>query len=101
MQLESIITCLIASFVALIIAQLLLPVVNNITAKQLILFGANNYIVIYFLVAALIIGILAGILPALYLSSFKPIIILKGAKVSEMWPYSISFGRSAKRKVPR
>ncbi len=36
--LESIITCLLASAVALILAQLLLPVVNNITQKHLTLF---------------------------------------------------------------
>jgi putative ABC transport system permease protein len=33
--------------------------------------------------AALFLGIVAGLLPAVYLSSFKPILVLKGLKVSE------------------
>jgi putative ABC transport system permease protein len=81
--LESVVICLVASVAALVIAQLLLPFVNNITGKQLVLFSAGNFIVIYFLAAALLIGVLAGLFPALYIASLKPIIILKGAKVSE------------------
>lgn len=81
--LESVVTCILAGIVALIIAQLLLPVVNGITAKHLALFGAGNYITIYFLLGAIVVGILSGLLPALYLSSFKPVIVLKGAKISE------------------
>ena len=46
--LESVITCLLASVIALILAQLLLPVVNTITQKQLSLFAGNNYATIYF-----------------------------------------------------
>ncbi|HXL57985.1 MAG TPA: FtsX-like permease family protein, partial [Chitinophagaceae bacterium] len=81
--LESVIMCMLAAVVALVIAQLLLPVVNSITAKHLALFNAGNYVTIYFLLGAIFIGILAGLFPALYLSSFKPIIVLKGTKISE------------------
>ena len=85
--LESVITCLLASAVALVIAQLLLPVVNSITQKQLNLF--NNYLTLYFLLAALIIGVLSGLVPALYLSSFKPIIVLKGSKINERGVFNL------------
>ncbi|HYK47547.1 MAG TPA: ABC transporter permease [Parafilimonas sp.] len=81
--LESVVTCMLASAVALIIAQLLLPVVNSITQKQLSLFSSDNYFTIYFLGAALLIGVVAGLAPALYLSSFKPIVVLKGSKMNE------------------
>ena len=81
--LESVITCLLASAFALVLAQLLLPVVNNITQKQLTLFAAGNYVTLYFLVGALFIGLLSGLVPAFYLSSFKPIIVLKGGKINE------------------
>ncbi|HEY6976475.1 MAG TPA: ABC transporter permease, partial [Chitinophagaceae bacterium] len=81
--LESVIMCMLAAAVALLIAQLLLPVVNDITAKHLALFSPGNYVTIYFLFGAILIGILAGLFPALYLSSFKPILVLKGAKISE------------------
>ncbi len=35
------------------------------------------------IVAALFLGIVAGFFPAVYLSSFKPILVLKGLKFSE------------------
>ena len=81
--LESSVLCLLAAALAVFIAQLLLPVVNNITQKQLMLFGKGNFITIYFLLGALLIGIVAGLFPALYLSSFKPITVLKGSKMRE------------------
>lgn len=87
--LESVITALIAAVAALLVAQLLLPFVNNITAKQLALFSAGNYVVIYFMAGAVLTGILAGLFPALYLSSFKPIIVLKGTKVSEVSVFNL------------
>jgi putative ABC transport system permease protein len=87
--LESVITCLLASAVALILAQLLLPVVNGITQKHLSLFSSGNYVTIYFLAAALLIGILAGLVPAIYLSSFRPVIILKGNKTNEKGVFNL------------
>ena len=81
--LESVIMCMLAAVVALVIAQLLLPVVNSITAKHLALINAGNYVTIYFLLGAIFVGISAGLFPALYLSSFKPVIVLKGTKISE------------------
>jgi putative ABC transport system permease protein len=87
--LESVITCLLASAAALIIATLLLPVVNSITQKQLVLFAAGNYATAYFLTTALLVGILAGLIPALYLSSFKPVVILKGSKINEQGVFNL------------
>jgi len=79
---ESIITCLIAAALAVIIAQLLLPVVNNLTLKHLTVIG-NPSVLFYMTAAAMFLGIIAGFFPAVYLSSFKPILVLKGLKVSE------------------
>jgi putative ABC transport system permease protein len=81
--LESVVTCVIACFVALAIAQLLSPLVNNITAKHLAVLAPGNYVALYFLLGGIVIGILAGAFPAIYLSSFKPILVLKGAKFQE------------------
>ena len=78
---ESVITCLVASLLAIIIAQLLLPAVNIITQKQLT-FINDPSVLKYILGAALCIGIVAGLFPAIYLSSFKPIMVLKGLKVN-------------------
>ncbi len=77
---ESVITCLVAALLAIIIAQLLLPTVNTITQKQLT--SINNPSVLqYIFYAALFLGIVAGLFPAIYLSSFKPVSVLKGLKV--------------------
>jgi putative ABC transport system permease protein len=79
---ESIITCLLASGVAVIIAHLLLPVVNALTLKQLTVLG-NPAVLGYMFLSAVFLGVVAGIFPAIYLSSFKPIIVLKGLKLGE------------------
>jgi putative ABC transport system permease protein len=80
--LESIITCLIASILAIVIAALLLPVVNDLTGKELQLFG-DTTLALYLAGGTLLLGLLAGFFPALYLSSFKPITVLKGFKLNE------------------
>lgn len=79
---ESVITCLIASVLAIGVGRLLLPFVNEVTGKQLNLFS-DPWLFLYVLVGALLLGVLAGFFPALYLSSFKPISILKGFKLNE------------------
>lgn len=79
---ESIITCLLACVVAVIIAHLMLPVVNALTLKRLTVLG-NPTVLSYMLLSAVFLGFVAGIFPAIYLSSFKPIIVLKGLKLSE------------------
>ncbi len=80
---ESIFLCMMSAGLALVISQMLLPFVNGITTKQLEIFSSGNYVVVYFIASAMITGVLAGLFPALYLSSFKPILVLKGTKVRE------------------
>jgi putative ABC transport system permease protein len=79
---ESLVTCLISSLLAIIIAQLLLPVINDITLKKLSVVG-NPLTLGFMILAALFVGLIAGLFPALYLSSFKPILVLKGLKLNE------------------
>jgi putative ABC transport system permease protein len=79
---ESVITCSIACILAIIIAQLLLPTVNTLTNKHLTVAG-DPIIIIYMAGTSLLLGIVAGFFPAFYLSSFKPIFVLKGLKLSE------------------
>ena len=79
---ESVITCLLASLLALVISLLLLPVVNDLTGKQLTLF-TDPLLLVYVLLGAMLLGVMAGFFPALYLSSFKPIAVLKGLKLNE------------------
>jgi putative ABC transport system permease protein len=86
--LESVVTCFIAAVMALIIAQVLLPTVNTLTQKQLTIFG-NPGVLGYVAVVTLFLGIVAGFFPAIYLSSFKPILILKGLKIKERGTLSL------------
>ena len=85
---ESVITCLAAFVLATVMAQLLLPVVNTITQKQLT-FINNPLTLTYLLGLALLLGVVAGIFPAIYLSSFKPVLVLKGLKISSKGTLSL------------
>jgi putative ABC transport system permease protein len=80
--LESIIICILASILALTLAYALIPTVNELTQKQLAI-GGNFTVVLYLAAVTIFIGVLAGLFPALYLSSFKPIAVLKGLKMTE------------------
>ncbi len=82
-MLESFFLVLLALVLALILMGLLLPVFNNISGKS---FSLSDLFHIRFIASILIAGsatgIIAGLYPALYLASFKPVTILKGASVS-------------------
>ena len=85
---ESMLIALIAIFLALPIVQLLLPFLNSITDGNVSIDITKNLDIILLTVAiALITGLLAGIYPALYLSNFKPVSVLKG--VFKLNPTSI------------
>ena len=76
---ESIVLCLIAFVLSVIFSSLLLPLFNQLAGKTIStgLFQNPKYIVLLFL-ASIGIGLLAGIYPALVLSSYKPVVVLKG-----------------------
>jgi putative ABC transport system permease protein len=88
---ESVITCMIAAALALLIAQLLLPTVNSLTQKQLTILGDPS-VPVYLTLASILLGVIAGVFPAIYLSSFKPIIVLKGLKLNEKNTLSLRKG---------
>ena len=76
---ESIVMSLIATILALLIIQFALPFFNNLSGKELTISYLSNYqFLTGILVLTLFIGILAGSYPALFISSFKPVSILKG-----------------------
>lgn len=86
---ESILLSLLAGLVALIIVQLSLPAFNNIIGKELVINSpvikqltieyTNIYFWLFFISFILFTGITAGSYPAFFLSSFKPVIVLKGS----------------------
>jgi putative ABC transport system permease protein len=80
---ESILLCLIAFGLALGLCNVLHPLFTQLLGKNLPLtaFGAGGYVGLL-LVIAVGIGALAGIYPALVMSGFNPIAVLKGRFVS-------------------
>ena len=85
---ESMLIALIAIFLALPIVQLLLPFLNSITDGNVSIDITKNFDIIFVtVIIALITGLLSGIYPALYLSNFKPVSVLKG--VFKLNPTSI------------
>jgi len=76
---ESIVISLIAFMLTILFSWLLLPLFNQLSGKTIShsIFDNISYLSILFL-AAILIGFLAGIYPALVLSSFRPVVVLKG-----------------------
>ncbi len=71
-----------ALMVAIVLAFLFLPVFNNLTGQALSFFAKENQsLIFYIILVTFVTGLLAGIYPAFYLSSFKAVQVLKG-KVS-------------------
>lgn len=80
---EAIFMALIAAVFAVLVISLVLPVFNLLVQKQLV-FGFNNpYHIIALLLLTIICGLVAGSYPSLYLSSFKPVSVLKGVKMKD------------------
>lgn len=80
---EALLIAGIAAAVSVVLLAILLPQFNLLIEKELVL-GLGNPLHILVLVSiTLICGILAGLYPAFYLSSFKPVAVLKGIKVSQ------------------
>ncbi len=76
---ESVFLTLIAMVIAMAGVQASLPYLDTFLGKNLhVNFIANPILFVLMISIAVIIGLLAGIYPALVLSSFKPITVLKG-----------------------
>jgi putative ABC transport system permease protein len=76
---ESFLMSMIAFLIALAITELLLPVFSHVSGRNLSLqFPQHWFIILGFLVLAILAGLLAGSYPAFYLSSFRPVKVLKG-----------------------
>jgi len=77
---ESIIMNLIALLMAFIIAESLLPVINRILDQHLVLYASSSFHLIWIVLSfVIVIGILAGCYPALYLTSLHVSDIIKAS----------------------
>jgi len=90
---ESLLMAMIAFIFSLIMTLFLIPLFENLSGKNLSLFSSSHIpLLALFLVLSIITGVLAGIYPAFYLSSFRPIKVLKGS-------FSNSLAGSSLRKT--
>lgn len=80
---ESLVISLVAMGLALLLIELILPAFNDLTDKQIRLdYLLNPVNLIYLTGLWFILALMSGVYPALYLSSFKPITILRGSNLS-------------------
>ncbi len=76
---ESILTTLVAMCIALVIAQLLLPFLEDFLNKQLdFSFLDYPWLIISLVLGSALVGFIAGLYPSMVLSGFSPIKVLKG-----------------------
>ncbi|MFC2117135.1 ABC transporter permease [Bacteroidota bacterium] len=80
---ESIILVIISFHLALIFVELLRPAFNLLTGKLLTINYFDPIFIISSLIIILITGLLAGVYPALILSSFSPVAVLKTKILSD------------------
>ena len=75
---ESLVVALLAFVISLLFVQLALPMFNQVADKKLVLLWNNPLFWIAGISFSALTGIIAGSYPALYLSSFQPVKVLKG-----------------------
>jgi putative ABC transport system permease protein len=75
---ESVAMALIACLFALVLVVTLLPAFNYLTGKHLTPDNLNGFFLLSIIGIALMVGVVSGSYPALYLSSFKPVAVLRG-----------------------
>lgn len=80
---EALITSAIGALVSVLLLMLLLPQFNILIEKQLELRPLDPTHLLPLLSITVICGLLAGWYPAFYLSSFKPVEVIKGFKAKE------------------
>jgi ABC-type antimicrobial peptide transport system permease subunit len=90
---ESILFAVLAAVSAAVLVKLFLPAFNNLTGKPLVFSLFTDMRILLFLVGiALTVGVISGIYPALFISAFQPVKVLKGGSNSG---YRSSFLRKA------
>lgn len=75
---ESLLMALLAFMLAMVFVQLTLPFFNQVAEKKMTILWSNPWFWIAGIGFSLLTGLIAGSYPALYLSSFQPVKVLKG-----------------------
>ncbi len=80
---ESVMLSFLSLLLALLLVSLFLPVFRSITGKELHLVADTGMVLVAGCLT-LVTGLIAGSYPALYLSGFKPVAVLKGTLASSL-----------------
>jgi ABC-type antimicrobial peptide transport system permease subunit len=75
---ESLLTALFAFAFSIVIVQIILPWFNEVADKKISILWTTPLVWVAGMVFTFITGLIAGSYPALYLSSFNPVSVLKG-----------------------
>lgn len=75
---ESLLVALCAFVLSLILVQLIIPSFNEVADKKISILWTNPFFWLCGIAFTVLTGIIAGSYPALYLSSFQPVKVLKG-----------------------
>jgi putative ABC transport system permease protein len=79
---ETIILSVVSVLIATVVTMSLIPALNNFTSKSISFTPYSHPILaLLLLVAAIVVGAIAGIYPAFVMSAFQPIKVLKGLKL--------------------
>jgi len=76
---ESVLLAAFAGIIALLLVEISLPFFNQLVTKQLAIGFSNVYFWLAFIGFVLFTGLMAGSYPAFFLSSFRPVSVLKGS----------------------
>jgi putative ABC transport system permease protein len=86
---ESLLIALISLLIALFLVELLTPLFNHFSGKDVHLPFSNPVALIGLLVLGIAVGMLAGSYPAFFLSSFEPVRIFRGESVKGKTNFSL------------
>ncbi|HVX50332.1 MAG TPA: ABC transporter permease, partial [Chitinophagaceae bacterium] len=77
---ETVLLSVIALIFAIALVEIALPYVNNLSQRSLQLpLSFTNNTLLYIIGGTIAVGVLSGLYPAAYLSSFQPVKVLKGS----------------------
>tara|TARA_R110002051_G_scaffold101611_2_gene172446 strand:+ start:2841 stop:5189 length:2349 start_codon:yes stop_codon:yes gene_type:complete len=80
---EAVITATLSAALSIVLLKLLIPQFNTLIDKQLDLSLGSPVHILTLVGITLVCGLVAGWYPAFYLSSFKPVDVLKGSRISK------------------